>query len=207
MMTDLGTGIYTIGHSTQSIERFTSLLASYRITAIADVRSSPYSRRNPQFNREALKADLAKHGIQYVFLGAELGGRGDESTRRDEHGRVLYREMASTSSFRRGLRRVRDGGLRMRVALLCAEADPLLCHRGLLISRELVRDGAPVIHIHPDGHREDHAAAEQRLLTMTGVPQSQELFRSEEQALDDAYAHQEVRVAYVAPGHAEWSVS
>jgi uncharacterized protein (DUF488 family) len=207
MMSDLGTGIYTIGHSTQSVDRFTSLLARYGIAAIADVRSSPYSRRNPQFNREALKEYLARQGIEYVFLGAELGGRGDESTRRDEHGRVLYRAMASAPSFRRGLRRVRDGGLRMRLALLCAEGDPLQCHRGLLISRELIRDGASVTHIHPDGHREDHVAAEQRLLTMIGVPQSQELFRSEEQALDDAYAHQEARVAYVAPGPAQRSAS
>lgn len=206
-MHDARKGIYTIGHSTHSIEHFTELLTKYEIAAIADVRSAPYSRRSPQFNREALKEHLGKRGIHYVFMGEELGGRGDKATVRDEYGRVLYRAMAATSSFRRGVRRVQDGGQRMRVALLCAEGDPLQCHRGLLISRELAARGVHVTHVHPDGHREDHAAAEQRLLAMMGAPQSQELFRSDEQALDDAYAQQEARVAYAGPGHTDRSAS
>jgi uncharacterized protein (DUF488 family) len=188
--------VYTIGHSTHSIQSFVGLLRKFEIAAIADVRSAPYSRRNPQFNQEALQRSLRKSNISYVFLGAELGGRGNSDSEHDEHGRIKYRSIAESVPFCDGLRRVEAGSARMHLALMCAESDPLDCHRGILISRILAAGGTSIMHIHADGHLEAHSAAENRLLRLFGLPEA-DLFRTEDQVLAEAYERQEARIAYV----------
>lgn len=197
-MTRQDATVYSIGHSTHSIDAFVALLQEARVAAIADVRSTPYSRWRPQFNRDALRDSLAEHGVAYVFLGAELGGRGTDGSTRDEHGRVQYRYIAESAVFREGLRRVRAGSERMRLALMCAESEPLDCHRGILISRLLVAQGMRVLHIHADGQLETHRDAETRLLRLVGLHEW-DLLRTEDQILADAYKRQEARVAYVMP--------
>ncbi|MDH3785234.1 MAG: DUF488 domain-containing protein, partial [Acidobacteriota bacterium] len=94
--------VFTIGHSTHSTTTFVGLLRQHEITAVGDVRSSPYSRFNPQFNRETLKRDLWASGIAYVFLGDELGARRSEPECYDADGRVLYDVAARTTLFRQG---------------------------------------------------------------------------------------------------------
>lgn len=197
-MTRQDTVVYSIGHSTHSIDEFVALLKEARVTAIADVRSIPYSRWRPQFNRDTLRNSLAKHGIEYVFLGAELGGRGTAGSARDEHGRIQYHYIAESAVFREGLRRVRAGSERMRLALMCAESEPLDCHRGILISRLLVAQGTRVLHIHANGQLETHRDAEHRLLHLMGLHQL-ELHRTEDEILTDAYERQEARIAHVMP--------
>src|SRR5438045_3994582 len=140
--------IYTVGHSTRSIDEFVGLLKGAGIAAIADVRSTPYSRRNPQFNQVTLRRCLHSHHIAYVFLGAELGGRGSPGSEYNEYGRIRYRSIAESALFDEGLRRVQSGSMRMPLALMCAESDPLDCHRGILISRVLTARGTQVTHIH-----------------------------------------------------------
>ena len=154
--------IYTIGHSTHQIEKFVSLLQQHGINAIADVRSVPYSRRNPQYNREALNEKLREQGIAYVYLGKELGGRSDDPGCY-ENGRVSYRLLAKTPLFRSGIERLRDGSTRNRVALMCAEKDPLNCHRTILVARELVEAGMDIGHILDNGHLETHDMTMKRL--------------------------------------------
>lgn len=197
MTTEL-TGVYSIGHSVHTTDAFVALLKEVRIAAIADVRSAPYSRWQPQFNREALTANLEERGIGYVFLGLELGGRGADDSVRDQDGRVQYHQIAESAAFRRGIKRVREGGERMRIALMCAEGEPLDCHRSLLISRMLEVQGTSVTHIHSDGRLESHRDAESRLLSMAGL-QNQDLFRTEEEILADAYLRQEKKVSFVSP--------
>lgn len=197
-MTRQDLAVYSIGHSTHSIDTFVTLLKETRVAAIADVRSIPYSRWRPQFNRDTLRNSLAEHSIEYVFLGTELGGRGTAGSTRDEHGRIQYRHIAESAAFREGLRRVHAGSERMRVALMCAESEPLDCHRGILISRLLVAQGTRVLHIHADGQLETHRDAEHRLLRLMGLHQL-ELHRTEDQILADAYERQEARIAHVAP--------
>jgi len=197
-VTTRDTVVYSIGHSTHSIETFVALLRKAHVAAIADVRSSPYSRWQPQFNRDTLRKSLADDDIAYVFLGTELGGRGTDGSVRDEHGRVQYRRIAESPAFCEGLRRVRAGSERLRIALMCAESEPLECHRGILISRLLVAQGTPVVHIHADGHLETHRDAEHRLLRVMGL-HAPDLFRTQEQILAEAYERQEARVAYVMP--------
>lgn len=198
-MTTDATGVYSIGHSVHSMDAFIELLKGVRIAAIADVRSAPYSRRQPQFNRPALASKLEESGIAYVFLGQELGGRGADESVRDENGRVRYGDIAETPAFRSGLKRVRDGSERMRIALLCAEGEPLDCHRAILVSRFLEVQGTPVTHIHADGRLEPHRDAEYRLLQLTGL-QHPDLFRTEDEILADAYRRREEKISFVYSG-------
>ena len=100
--------VFTIGHSTQTAEHFIELLQAHGISAIADVRSSPYSRTNPQFNRETLRETLRQCGIPYVFLGSELGAR-SKDPRCYRAGKVQYDLLARTTSFQEGIARVIEG--------------------------------------------------------------------------------------------------
>ena len=148
-------GILTIGHSNHSLERFLALLAKHRVTAVADVRSAPYSRFRPHFNRDALAAALMAQGIGYAFLGRELGGRpADPDCYQD--GRVDYERVARTSGFRDGVARIIGRAARDRTALMCAEKEPLDCHRTLLVARALDDAGVAVVHILADGELEPH---------------------------------------------------
>ncbi len=185
------TGIFTIGHSNHPIKRFVELLALHGVDAIADVRSMPYSRWQPQFNREPFKATLKEHSIGYVFLGAELGARTSD-TACYENGVVQYGKLAKTTLFRAGIERVLEGGRKMAVALMCAEKEPLDCHRTILVARELVECGAPVRHIHADGGLESHPDAMDRLRGVLKIPESGLIPVS----LEAVYAEQEKKIAY-----------
>lgn len=160
--------VFTIGHSNHSSERFLALLQGAGITAVADVRSIPRSRRWPQFSRGRIERWLAEAGIAYVFLGAELGGRPDDPALSRE-GHPDYDLMAATPMFQAGLDRVLDGAARYRIALMCAEREPLDCHRFLLVSRRLHERGVRLRHLLADGSIEPHEATEVRLLRQTGV--------------------------------------
>lgn len=191
--------IYTIGHSTHDIEVFVALLKQHRISAIADVRSVPYSRRNPQFNRTELAEALKLRGIAYVFLGKELGARTNDSTCY-ENGRVSYRLLAKTSLFQSGIARVRDGNRRKNIALMCAERDPLDCHRTILVARELVEGGAIVAHILADGQVESHSEAMARLSEKLKLPEP-DMVSTAKELEEQAYDSQEKRIAYTDQGH------
>lgn len=188
--------VFTIGHSTHDIERFTALLRQHGITALCDVRSKPYSRLNPQFNREALKQCLRDHGIAYVFLGAELGARSDDPSCYD-HGKVQYDRLARTDLFQQGLARLKEGMKNYRLALMCAEREPLDCHRTILVARCLAALGVDVAHIHADGRIESHTDALNRLVRAFKL-QEHDMFRSHDELLAEAYRLQEERIAYVA---------
>jgi uncharacterized protein (DUF488 family) len=187
--------VFTIGHSNHSVDKFIDLLREHDITAIADVRSLPYSRTNPDFNREFLQKKLKAVGIVYVYLGRELGARPNDPSYY-EHGRVQYRKLSKSPLFREGLERVLRGAQSFHLSLLCAEKEPLVCHRTLLVARELVVVGASVTHIHADGTLEPHSAAMNRLVRILGMD-DKDLYRSREEMIADACALQEERIAYV----------
>ena len=188
--------IYTIGHSKHPIDRFIALLQQNGIDALADVRSTPYSRFNPQFNKEKLQTALAASGVRYVFLGEELGARTKDPSCYDEEGRVSYAKLAQTEPFRKGIERLLTGMQQHRIAIMCAEREPLECHRTILVSRELERAGVPVTHILQDGTLEPHGELMARLaaeLDLVGT----DLFRSPDELIEDAYEKQGSRIAYV----------
>jgi uncharacterized protein (DUF488 family) len=144
--------VWTVGHSNHPVDRLIGLLRAARIEVLADVRSQPYSRHNPQFGRENLKTSLEQEaGLRYVFLGAELGGRPPEPEFRDGHGHVRYELVRASERFRGGLDRLLTGAASYRVALMCSEEDPVRCHRRRLITPALMQAGVEVRHLRGDG--------------------------------------------------------
>jgi uncharacterized protein (DUF488 family) len=139
--------VWTIGHSNHSFEAFAELLASERIEFVADVRSYPYSRFAPQYNREGLQAALRPRGIGYVSFGDELGGRPASDEHYDAQGHALYGPMSQESRFCDAIDRIITGARSHRIALLCSEGDPESCHRRLLVGKVLTERGVELRHI------------------------------------------------------------
>jgi len=139
--------VLTIGHSTHPIERFLAILGAHRVGYLADVRTIPKSRRNPQFQREALELSLTGSGIQYTHMPG-LGGlrhpRGDSinSAWRNDSFRG-YADYMQTPEFEQSLARLMEIAARERTAIMCAEALPWHCHRSL-IGDALVARGVAV---------------------------------------------------------------
>jgi uncharacterized protein (DUF488 family) len=160
--------LYSVGHSNLDEANFLALLRSAGITAVADVRSTPYSRRLPQFSRSSLEPWLRQHDIAYVFLGGQLGGRpADEGLYDpDEHSRLVvnYERVRATPAFQAGLERLERGRDRYVIAFLCSEEDPLDCHRGLMITPALVERGIQPLHLRRGGVIETTPELERRLL-------------------------------------------
>lgn len=144
--------IYTIGHSNQSMDEFLALLHEHGIQVLVDVRSAPYSRWVPHFNKRELQQAIESEGLRYLYLGQPLGGRPENSQHLDSDGRALYYKMAQTPEFRKGIARLLTGMKDFRVALMCSEENPDVCHRNLLVGRVLREDHAVnVRHIRGDG--------------------------------------------------------
>jgi uncharacterized protein (DUF488 family) len=144
--------VWTVGHSTHPVDTLVELLRGQRIEVLADVRSAPYSRHNPQFRKEKLRASVELAGLRYVWLGAELGGRPPEPELYDAKGHVRYDLVAETERFQTGLERLLTGAAAYRVAIMCSEEDPARCHRRLLVTRALVERGVEVRHLRRDGN-------------------------------------------------------
>ena len=155
--------IFTIGHSNHTIETFIELLHQHQVTALADVRSSPYSRRFPQFNQSALKTALKTVNIAYVPLGDNLGAR---PRNRDCYidGMARYDLIAATEAFKIGLNRLIQGSEKYQISLMCAEQDPIVCHRAILICPHLKNAGLEIYHIHKNGDLESNEDLENRVL-------------------------------------------
>ncbi len=186
--------IFTIGHSNHSFEYFLDLLEKHEVDAIADVRSSPYSQFNPQFNREELMRQLAAHSVAYVFLGEELGARRTEPECYVA-GKVCYEKAAETAAFYSGIERILDGTRKFNIAVMCAEKDPLTCHRTILIARQLRKSIERIVHILPDGRIETHEEAESRLLKECKL-QNQDFLVTDEERLDLAYQRRGEQIAF-----------
>jgi uncharacterized protein (DUF488 family) len=163
--------IWTIGHSNTEIGQLVANLQRHAIEAVADVRSWPRSRHAPWFDREPLDDALRASGISYVWMGPDLGGRPDDRALYLPDGRVRYDRVAATELFKDGLRRLRQGSERARVAIMCSEEDPERCHRRLLITRVLEAEGVAVSHIRRSGEVE----AERGFVIDTGLFGDEEL--------------------------------
>jgi uncharacterized protein (DUF488 family) len=161
--------LFSIGHSNHDLLRLVELLRRAGVQAVADVRSQPFSRWLPQFNRHALAQGLRPHGIGYLFLGDALGGRPAESSVYDAEGRVDYERVRATAGFRQGIDRLLEVAERGKVAMLCSEEDPLDCHRALMIGPALIERGAAPAHLRGNGTIETTTALEERLLAETNV--------------------------------------
>lgn len=152
--------IFTIGHSNHSAEHFVGLLRQHGIATLADVRSLPYSRWAPQFRKDALARSLDTAGVEYVFLGRELGGRPDGAEFYTADGKVDDARRAQAADFQAGIDRLIELARRGPTAILCAEEDPGRCHRRLLVTPVLIERRIAVAHIRGDGRLEAEGTAE-----------------------------------------------
>jgi uncharacterized protein (DUF488 family) len=209
--------LFTIGHSNHSIETFIELLLEHNVTALADVRSHPYSRYLPHFNSIQIKDSLKSAKIKYVFLGQELGAR-PKNPECYVDGKAVYEKIAATELFKKGIQRVIDGLKNYRIVLMCAEKDPIVCHRAILVCQHLRNErNLQINHIKNNGDLESHDKLEDRLLARHGLKQlalaaapiqlslfsdsSQNLhpsnLLSREESIKEAYRLQSDEVAYV----------
>jgi uncharacterized protein (DUF488 family) len=186
--------LFTIGHSNHSIERLLELLARHAVSAVADVRSTPFSRYNPQFNRENVQKALKGAGIEYVFLGKELGARSEDPSCFLD-GKLQFDLLAQSTLFRSGLARLCKGMENYLVSLLCAEKDPILCHRMILVCRNMRSDAPDILHILEDGSLESNRESERRLMRALGMPESH-LFATSGDLIEKAYDLQGKRIAF-----------
>ncbi len=192
--------IFTIGYASHTLESFCAVLKRHAITAVADVRSNPHSRFKPEFNRTNLTAALRKIGIAYVFLGDQCGARPSMPTCYID-GTISFDILAGSPAFQRGIERLHRGLSQFRLTLMCAEKDPIMCHRMVLVSRHLARSSQlDIYHILSDGTREEHRQAEARLLKLYDLASEElpGLGRSYEERLDEAYKRQGERIAHHA---------
>lgn len=193
--------LYTIGHSNHPVVHFLHLLSLHRVSAVADVRSMPFSRYTPQFNQGPLQKAVREAGMEYVFLGKELGARSEDPACYVD-GKLDFGLVAQTGLFRNGLARIRKGMETYRIALLCAEKDPITCHRMILVCRHL-RSHIPAIrHILEDGRTEENPQTERRLRQSLGI-QENHLFATLEELTEEAYDIQGKRIAYEEKAHEE----
>ncbi len=213
-MSQMPTPLFTIGHSNHPPGRFVELLRQHSIDSVADVRSSPYNRSpyTAHFSRNTLEDLLEEHGIRYVFMGAELGGRPADRSCYDAAGRVQYDRVARTDDFVFGIQDLLRYASEYRVALLCSEREPSECHRTLLVAHALTTEyGVPsgdVQHVLADGRLKSHANVMERLVDSANARKAQvrqyDMFAkpsgSDEmaQVIEKAVHEQAARVAYVS---------
>lgn len=154
--------IKTIGHSNHPIERFVDLLTAGGVQVVVDVRSMPYSRRFPQFGKERLAKSLDEAGIGYRHEGAALGGKPPSGG--------SYDDLAARPDFAQALDRLTAATAGTTLCLMCAEKEPLDCHRTVLVSRRLAERGVAVEHLLADGGSRPHAEIEETLLAKAPGP-------------------------------------
>ena len=204
--------LFSVGHSNYEMNVFVSLLQKHGVTAVADVRSQPYSRFLPHFNRAALQEFLAKEGIHYVFLGQELGARPSDQ-KCYVGGKAIYEKIADTKAFHEGIQRVLNGLKKHKLSLMCAEKDPLTCHRAVLVCQHLRNFDLSINHILKNGDLESHNHLEERMLTKHGFTEFAEVSQratqlslfaqqnnsltTKEECLKKAYKLQGDEIAYV----------
>ncbi|MHB8500085.1 MAG: DUF488 domain-containing protein [Candidatus Acidiferrales bacterium] len=197
--------LFTVGHSSLELDEFLQQLITHKVKVVCDVRSRPGSLRFPQFNREPLEACLASAGIQYESLGEVLGGRPADPRAYHPDGLVSYEERRKAADFRAGIDRALELSRASNIALMCAEEDPLQCHRFLMICPALLERGVTPLHIRRGGELESQRDAEDRLLKLNDLAafDSGSLFVSErEAALKDALRLQAKEFAFRASAEA-----
>ncbi|MGH6890958.1 MAG: DUF488 family protein [Dongiaceae bacterium] len=187
--------IYTIGHSNHSITRFLDLLRGAGIDCVADVRSAPFSRRNPQFSQKPLASMLKDAGVEYWFLGDALGARPKDPACYED-GKASYARIAAAPGFHEAIHELIEESHAKRLALMCAEKEPLDCHRTILVGRALARRGAELSHILADARIEPHSETEQRLLRL--AREESDLFADRDTALARAYDKRGKQMAFGA---------
>jgi len=191
--------LFTVGHSILGFDNFAALLKDHNVEIVVDVRSLPQSARLPHFSSPAFERLLQSEHLDYLFLGEELGGRPDDADAYRPDGVVDYRVRRKSYAFQAGLNRLEKELEGRSVAMMCAEEDPLECHRFLMVCPELIKSGVRPVHIRKGSRIETQEAAENRLLAGTGfgAVAANTLFpEARTEALENAYRLQAERFAF-----------
>ncbi len=186
------TNMLTIGHSNLPLDQFLARLKAHGVSTIIDVRSVPLSRRFPWFSGRILAERLKSKGIGYVMMGNSLGGRPCDPSLY-ANGMADYTAMAAAADFQAAIAQLCGRMAQERLCLMCAESEPLDCHRCLLVARALAGRGCNIGHIRGDGTLEPHAATEERLLGELQC--GEDLFHDRRMLLDEAYRARATRSA------------
>lgn len=191
--------LFTIGHSNLEMEDFLSALIRHEIKVVCDVRSRPGSFRYPQFNREPLEARLVSARIKYDFFGDQLGGRPLDPAYYLPSGLVDYIGRRAAPDFLQAVDRMLAASRQHNTVMMCAEEDPLHCHRFMLICPAVVQRGVTPAHLRRGAALEQHRDAEDRLLQLHGFADvtSDSLFaQGRSSALEDALRLQSEQFAF-----------
>jgi uncharacterized protein (DUF488 family) len=180
--------LFTIGHSNHPFDRFAGLLAGHGVDCLVDVRAIPYSRRFPQFRKDALQAALGEKGIDYRWMGERLGGL------RHREGATTFEDIARRADFRAGLDELEALAARRTPAIMCAEREPMDCHRTILVTRHLRGRDLDIRHILADGGAETNTTFEERLFAAAKTGPAP-LLETPDQAVESAYASIAKRMA------------
>lgn len=156
--------VLTVGHSNHPLERLLDLLRDHQVEVLVDVRSRPYSRHAPQYNKADLERAVSEQGVSYRFLGRGLGGM--VPRQQGESAREAYRRRAEEPDFEQDLEQVAALASEHRVVLMCAEEDPARCHRHLLLAARLGALGAEVVHLRGDGRLQSDGELAPRQLSL-----------------------------------------
>lgn len=187
----------TIGHGKADLILFISILFKCKVNCVVDVRSSPYSKYSPQYNKEKFEAELTKYNIAYKWFGESLGGRPKDLSTYDEDGIVDYEKLVNSELFLKGVLQLEELSKTSNVAIMCSENDPLKCHRFLAISRELTRRGYNVFHIKDYKKLVKQSKLEDELIKIHFDPPVQlGLFSNTDDILSESYAKQNKLCGY-----------
>ena len=177
--------LFTIGYASFSITEFINALRSHEITALVDVRSAPYSKYKPDFKKDNLHKVLVDNDISYIFLGTYVGARIEDPECYID-GKLNYGLLKETKNYQAGIDRILTGMRDYRIALMCAEKDPVNCHRTFLICRPLRSYHIKILHILEDGSLEDHTGTEGRLLKLHDLDQ-EDIFQTAKERVEEVY--------------------
>lgn len=191
--------LYSIGYATKDVGVFLTQLRTQGINAIADVRSVPYSKMFHDYHRETLARNLKAHGIHYVYLGEELGPRSKNDDHYDDNGQVQFERLQNTAIFRQGIERIFSGlNKGLSIAMLCAEKDPAICHRSLLVGDYFLdQHRIDIQHICHEGEIETQSTLRERLMIENEI--YPDMLTPECECLKLAWRAQSQRFAYRRP--------
>lgn len=203
--------LYTIGHSKHTQQYFLKLLRLYKINCIVDVRSTPFSKFCPQFNRDEIKKYLNRYGVYYVEMGDEFGARRKDKELYTNEGYLDFEKTAGSFEFIKGIKRINEGlEKNLNIAFMCTEKDPIDCHRSILVAREFYKRNYKIINILEDGSNESQEHLEERLLDMYFPNRGQLNFiqpennsKSIEELIKDAYKLRNKDIGYSLNGSEE----
>jgi uncharacterized protein (DUF488 family) len=140
--------IYTIGHSNYPYDKLLEMIKKYNIDCVVDIRETPYSKYNVQYNKEDFNKSLKKSGYKYIYMGKEFGAKRIDPDSYTLEGYADFEKVLKEDVFLNGIKRLRNGcEMGYRIVLLGAMQDPIRCHRSVLMGRILREEGFIVNYI------------------------------------------------------------